>query len=177
MGRPRFCGPHTTRGNSVSPSVEKNASYINFNKIWAISSSRYSEIGPDGEFDVDITGPIRQYRLSDIGRYLLNPNTIEVNKKLIGCEVHFKLGGLKKIFTALRRLLPGFLKRRENDSLLAPEVMGYSSSGGMTFNPLRANAPGGSLTDDIILAVGGVTEKSVLSWTRFWAWKGPASHG
>jgi len=116
----------------VSSTEEKSENYFNFNKIWAISNARYSEIGPDGESDVNPTGPIKEYRLSDIGRYLLNPNTIEVNKKLIGCEAHLKPGGLKKISSALRlkkissalrRLLPGFVKRRGNGHWGAPEVM------------------------------------------------------
>jgi len=97
--------------------------YSNFNKIWVVSNGRYSEIDPDRLNDGTASGPARQYRLSDIGRYLLNPNTIEVKKRLIGCEVHHTLTGLQKIRRALRRLVPGFLRQRQNGPFPAPEVM------------------------------------------------------
>ena len=69
----------------------------NNRKIWIISDGRYSDIDLKGLVDGDISGPYKQYEISDIGRYLLNPQSIEVKKKLIGGEIHYKQGALKKI--------------------------------------------------------------------------------
>ena len=97
--------------------------YSNSNKIWIVSNGRDPEVGPDRLQDDTISDPARQYRLSDIGRYLLNPNTIEVKKRLIGCEVHHTLTGFQKIRKALRRLLPNFVLQQQNAPFPVPEVM------------------------------------------------------
>jgi hypothetical protein len=52
----------------------------NNRKIWIISDARYPEIDLKGVVDGDASGPYRQYEISDIGRYLLNPQSIEVKK-------------------------------------------------------------------------------------------------
>ncbi len=33
-------------------------------------------------------GTVREYRISELGRYLLNPGPIEIRKRLVGCEAH-----------------------------------------------------------------------------------------
>ncbi len=123
MGRQRTCRPQTARGEPVSSAINSFESYSNFKKIWVVADVRRSEVAPGPASDGDAHKPARQYRLSDIGRYLLNPNTIEIKKRLIGCEVHHKLNGFQKIGKALRRMLPGFAGRRQNGPFPAPEVM------------------------------------------------------
>jgi hypothetical protein len=96
---------------------------IKNNKIWIISEGRYVDVDLKNIVDDAIEGPVKEYRLSDIGRYLLNPNSIEVKKKLIGCEIHYKQGVLKKIGKTFRKLLPAVMKRQQNDSISSPEVI------------------------------------------------------
>jgi hypothetical protein len=95
----------------------------NSREIWIISDGRYSEIDLKGMVDGNASGPYKQYKISEIGRYLLNPQSIEVKKKLIGGEIHYKQGVLKKIRKSLRKILPTTSKRSNNGSLISPELI------------------------------------------------------
>ena len=90
--------------------------------FWIISEGRDSAIGGNAIEDEDVSGPFKEYLLSDIGRYLLNPKTIEVKKKLIGCEIHYKQRGLKKILNVFRRFLPIGSKRKKKMAY-SPDVI------------------------------------------------------
>ena len=92
-------------------------------KIWIISEGRSSDANLKEVIDGNVAGPCREYKISDIGRYLLNPNSIEVKKRLIGGEIHYKQGALKKIGNALRKILPGASRRRKNGSQISPELI------------------------------------------------------
>ena len=91
--------------------------------LWIISKGRFSEIDLDGIVEDDGIGPCKEYEISAIGRYLLNPDSIEIKKKLIGCEVHYKQGPLKKLHKAFHKILPGSAARLEKIPGLAPEVI------------------------------------------------------
>lgn len=95
----------------------------NNNKIWIISEGRFSDIDPDRIVEGDAAGPCKEYKISDIGRYLLNPNSIEIKKKLIGGEIHYTLGPIKKLKKAIYKILPGSEKRLKKNPLLSPEVI------------------------------------------------------
>jgi hypothetical protein len=95
----------------------------NNNKVWIISAGRNSDIDLDRIVEGEAAGPCKEYRISDLGRYLLNPNSIEIKKKLIGGEIHTKLGPLKKLRKALCKILPGASRRLKNHPLLSPEVV------------------------------------------------------
>ena len=97
-------------------------SYKN-SKVWIISDGLVSDIDLSRIVEGDVAGPCKEYKISAIGRYLLNPNSIEVKKKLIGGEIHYKLGPLKKIQKAFHKILPGSSKRLKNNPWLSPEVI------------------------------------------------------
>jgi len=91
--------------------------------IWVISEGRnaqfdLSEI--DGE---KVDGSAREYQISDIGCYLLNPQPIEIEKRLIGCEIHTPQRTITKIIEKLKRLLPGRLRSVWNSHMIPPEVL------------------------------------------------------
>ena len=92
-------------------------------KVWIISDGRFSDIDLDLMVEGPVAGPCKEYNLSAIGRYLLNPNAIEIKKKLIGGEVHYRLGPVKKIRKALHHILPGAKKRLKTNSWLSPDVI------------------------------------------------------
>ncbi len=92
-------------------------------KIWIISEGRSSDIDLKEMLDGNVAGPYKEFRISDIGRYLLNPHSIEVKKRLIGGEIHYKQGALKKIGKSLRKILPGSAKRRKNGAQVSPELI------------------------------------------------------
>ena len=96
---------------------------INKNKILIISEGRVSDIDLRRIAEGHVTGPCKEYNISDMGRYLLNPNPIEIKKKLIGGEIHYKQGALKKIRKAFHKILPGSSKQRENNPIGSPDVI------------------------------------------------------
>jgi hypothetical protein len=73
--------------------------------------------------DGNVAGPYKEYKISDIGRYLLNPDSIEVKKRLIGGEIHYRQGALKKIGKSFSKILPNTSKRRKNGQLISPELI------------------------------------------------------
>jgi hypothetical protein len=92
-------------------------------KIWIISEGQSSEIDLKEMPVGNVAGPYKEFRISDIGRYLLNPHSIEVKKRLIGGEIHYKQGILKKIGKSLGRILPGSAKHRQNGAQVSPELI------------------------------------------------------
>ena len=95
----------------------------NNNNIWIISEGRYTDVSLEGVNDGKVAGPYKEYKISDIGRYLLNPNSIEVKKKLIGGEIHYKQGALKKIGRLFRKILPNASRRQSKGQSISPELI------------------------------------------------------
>ena len=95
----------------------------NNNNIWIISEGRYTDVSLEGVNDGKVAGPYKEYKISDIGRYLLNPNSIEVKKKLIGGEIHYKQGALKKIGRLFRKILPNASRRQSKGRSISPELI------------------------------------------------------
>ncbi|MGD9123335.1 MAG: hypothetical protein PVG59_21825, partial [Desulfobacterales bacterium] len=57
--------------------------------IWVISEGRESQFDLS-QIDAGIdNASVREYQISDFGCYLLNPQPIEIEKRLIGCEIHY----------------------------------------------------------------------------------------
>jgi hypothetical protein len=95
----------------------------NSNGIWVISEGRPSDVDLGRVVEGKVDGRCQEYKISDIGRYLLNPHSIEVKKKLIGGEVHYKQGLVKKIRRALGRILPHGSKRARKNAAFFPDVV------------------------------------------------------
>ena len=93
------------------------------NKIWIISEGRSLDVDLKGVTEGNAAGPFKEYEISDIGRYLLNPQSIEVKKKLIGGEIHYKQGVLNNIGKSFRKILPKASKGSKNGSLKSPELI------------------------------------------------------
>ncbi len=71
---------------------------------WIIADGRYLKQNASGLKGAP--GPVREYPISDLGRYLLAPHPIEIEKKLVGCEVVYPPGWRQLGAYRLRRLLP-----------------------------------------------------------------------
>ncbi len=79
-------------------------------RAWVISEARAAPVdlvSVDPEAD---RGPVKEYRLSEIGRYLVHPGPVEIRKRLIGCEAHRAqrrpVRWLRRAWAALRRSVP-----------------------------------------------------------------------
>ena len=106
----------------MSTTCNCNLSHNN-NKIWIVTRSRSSDIELSGVIDEKVDGPYKEYKISDIGRYLLNPYSIEVKKKLIGCEIHYRQGAFKKIWNSFQKVLPTSSQKRKKNPSLSPEMI------------------------------------------------------
>ena len=93
------------------------------NKIWIISEGRSLDVDLKGVTEGNAAGPFKEYEISDIGRYLLNPHAIEVKKRLIGGEIHYKQGALRKIGKFFHKIFPNSSKRQEKGPLISPEMI------------------------------------------------------
>jgi hypothetical protein len=92
-------------------------------ETWIISK------GVDSELDLSTIGggkkkgAVKEYQISDIAYYLLNPNPIEVEKRLLGCEIHYPQRTTTKIIENIKRLFPRRLRRMWNGHVIPPEVL------------------------------------------------------
>ncbi len=84
---------------------------------WVITEGKLVRLDPTA-FDPEAEkGVVKEYRISEIGRYLLNPGPIEIRKRLVGCEVHSAPTWLSRV----KDRLSGWSKapRRKPEMLLA----------------------------------------------------------
>jgi len=106
----------------LSTTCKSNYTHNN-NGVWVVSEGRTSDVDLSGVIDEKVDGPCKEYNISEIGYYLLNPNSIEVKKKLIGGEIHYKLGAFQKIRKSFHQVLLPLLRRRKQNPALSPEVI------------------------------------------------------
>jgi hypothetical protein len=86
--------------------------------IWIIDggtfvASNHYDIG-----EIDAERPMKAYRISDLGRYMLAPGPVEIEKKLIGCEVHY----LQTRSSRMRSRLPKVLQRVFKSKRVDPDI-------------------------------------------------------
>jgi hypothetical protein len=65
----------------------------------------------------------RTYQLSDIANYLLSPTPIEVEKRLVGCEIHYVQRGIIKFIEKIKRLIPRRIRSLWKGNIIPPEVL------------------------------------------------------
>jgi hypothetical protein len=106
----------------TAPKKKRKISDLNTD-AWIISKGR------DSQFDLSAiesgknTDAVKEYQISDIAHYLLNPNPIEVKKRLIGCEIHYLQRTTTKIIENFKRLFPRKLHKLWNGNAIPPEVL------------------------------------------------------
>ena len=78
--------------------------------IWIISKGKNIEPLP-AEIKGDVSEkPVAEYRISQLAWYLLNPNQIEIKKRLVGCKISFKQSRACRIKKKISKILPKRLK-------------------------------------------------------------------
>ena len=74
--------------------------------IWIISEGSFTDSNlPEVETET-VTVPVKEYRISELARYLLSPKPVRVEKRLVGCKVYFcgsRFSGMKE---RLEMMLP-----------------------------------------------------------------------
>jgi hypothetical protein len=111
------------KGNGVISVKQIARCSCHHDKIWIISNGCDPAADLSVLTDDTVEGHIKEYQLSDIGRYLLNPAPIEVKKKLIGGEIYHKQGLLKKTIRPFRDFLKEGMHGGKKDPALSSEVI------------------------------------------------------
>ena len=109
----------------VATEYERSVS-IPKSDIWIIAGGKDSQIdlsAIEAAKDNEQLTALREYQISDIAHYLLNPKPIEVVKRLIGCEIHYQQGLTAKFIERIKRLLPRRLRHSWNGHMIPPEVL------------------------------------------------------
>ena len=91
--------------------------------FWIISEGRNTDVDLCGIEEVPDEGTLKEYEISEIARYLLNPGSIEIKKRLIGCEIHYRKRRLIRIKEAIGKIFPRRLRRLINSKNLPPDVL------------------------------------------------------
>lgn len=90
--------------------------------MWIISESRPSAFNPDTIGEKNVSGPVKEYEISELAWYLLNPDPIVIQDKLVGCQIIYKSSGFRRIRDAVlkpfRRKNPEASMTREYISTL-----------------------------------------------------------
>ena len=91
-------------------------------RMWIISKGRNTELDLDRIRPGTKIKTIMEYRISGLAAYLLNPGQIQVEKKLVGCEVHYRetTHGLK---TKIMPLLPSRIGEWFQDKPIPPDKL------------------------------------------------------
>jgi hypothetical protein len=91
--------------------------------LWIIQEAGKIRADLNGIEGVSDDGSIKEYKISDFAGYLLNPNPLEVKKRLIGCEIHYRRRRLNKIREKISRIFPAKLQGLINTGNFPPEVL------------------------------------------------------
>ncbi len=107
-------------------------------RIWIISEGQLSDIDLSRLCEEPVSGPVTEYEISALGQYLINPNSLSLEEKVIGCKIHYHKPRTGKFGNAVRRIFtnsnPG-----DNANSLVEEVVSASKIGATEFKDERLN--------------------------------------
>lgn len=100
-------------------SIDRSTRSVNSTPFWIITAGQYTHWDSAGPGIKDIQDtPVKEFQISDFARYLISPDPIEFEKRLVGCEVHYHqhISNRKrqKIWQILPRQLNRFKKKEPN---------------------------------------------------------------
>ena len=90
--------------------------------IWIISKSRYTNFDLSRIWEGVKKKTVMEYKISELGRYLLNPNPIQIKKKLVGCEIRYRTP-FHKVKEKIRKILPQKFRGELKDNQIQVEVL------------------------------------------------------
>jgi len=110
------------------------------NTIWVISDSRPVSEDLSAFCKEPVSGPVVEYKISELGRYLLNPKQIALEERVVGCKImHCKpaSGKVSKFFSALFK---SNQKSAGSNGSKEEEIISNSRIGTPVFRDMALNA-------------------------------------
>ena len=110
------------------------------NGLWIISEGNIINLDPSSICEEPVSGPVTEYKISELGRYLLDPNPITLEEKVIGCKVKYKQkssGGFSNIF---KKNGAGQDDQSENSGQKVEELISTSRTGAPELEDEALNA-------------------------------------
>lgn len=107
--------------------------------IWIISEGRPINLDLSKICREPVTGPVTEYRISDIAAYLLNPNQITLKEKIIGCKVYYRQPRTGMIRRFFGRIISGKDSGAGNERE-PEEIISTSQTGAPMFRDRALNA-------------------------------------
>lgn len=107
-------------------------------KIWVISEGSPVKIDLSNITKEPVSGSVREYSISALARYLLNPGKIHLHEKIVGCRVQYR-----KPRTGIIRRVLNIIKRsddQKDDNSLTEEIISDSRIGTPAFKDENLNA-------------------------------------
>jgi len=108
--------------------------------IWIISDGKPLNLDISNICNEPIAGQITEYRISELARYLLNPNPITLEEKVVGCKVMYRRPSSGIVKRLIKKILPGRKKPPEKDDAYIEEIISTSGIGSPTFKDEGLNA-------------------------------------
>jgi len=91
--------------------------------IWVISGGRDAQVDLSAIEGLKKNEQVKEYQISDIAYYLLNPKPVEVVKRLVGCEIHYRQRLTTRIIEKINRLFPRRIRQLWNGYMTPPDVL------------------------------------------------------
>jgi len=108
--------------------------------IWIISDGMPVTLDLSNICKETISGLITEYKISELARYLLNPNPITLEEKVVGCRVQYRKPSSGKIKRLLNKIRPGAKSQPEGDNSHVEEIITASKIGAPSFKDENLNA-------------------------------------
>ena len=109
------------------------------NEIWIISDGMPVNLDLSNICKEPISGPVTEYAISELARYLLSPNPITLEEKVVGCKVQYRRPSSGFIKRAIKKIMPGYNSSESNNSFVE-EIISTSRIGAPTFKDEGLNA-------------------------------------
>ena len=107
-------------------------------RIWIISEGQLSNIDLSRLCEEPVSGPVTEYEISALAQYLINPNSLSLEEKVIGCKIHYHKPRTGKFGNAVRRIFTNS-DPADNSNSLVEEVVSASKIRATDFKDERLN--------------------------------------
>ena len=100
--------------------------------IWIISEGRFVNLDLNSICEQAVSGPVTEYSISELARYLLNPSQVTVKENVVGCRIKYR----KSRSGIFKRIAKNFLGNKKTSSDNAPfveEIVSMLKTGDSSF--------------------------------------------